>query len=160
MTSPEYFAKLREHILSGRRPSSEHEHLDSIAFWRKAYEESEVAQAKLLDKIYELEQRHALDQDKCDLFDLPRGPERPALPGLGRRKRGSEPTARANSQSKRRAVSARTSNTADKDLPVPGSVLQANVPGVAEGTPAYVLLTKRSLTPLQTLLHCFDTSSI
>ena len=134
MTSPEYFAKLREHISSGRRPSSEHEYLDSITFWKKAYEESEAAQAKLLDRIYELEQGHALDQHKYDLFDLPQDPEVPVLEGLGKRKRGSEPAAKANSQSKRLAVSRNTAHVADVDphtlLPVSKAIIARDSDGM------------------------------
>ncbi|KAK2836946.1 hypothetical protein FQN49_006563 [Arthroderma sp. PD_2] len=58
----EHIQKLRDYIATGKRTRLEtigqENHLDSTAFWREAYEKSEAAQSKLLDKIYELEQRN------------------------------------------------------------------------------------------------------
>ncbi|KAF3483444.1 uncharacterized protein GIQ15_02768 [Arthroderma uncinatum] len=58
----EHILKLRNYISTGKRTyvetSGQENHLDSTAFWREAYEKSEAAQSKLLDKIYELEQRN------------------------------------------------------------------------------------------------------
>ncbi len=101
----EYFDQLRKHIRSGSQGAcaTDHEHLDSIAFWKQAYEESEAAQAELLDKIYELEHHQNAQDSRAMIFDIP---EKPAN---GRLKRGNEAVAKANSQSKRRAVPAQTS---------------------------------------------------
>lgn len=63
---------LRKHIRVGKRelepkPGSAaincdahdgERHIDSVSFWREAYEKSEAAQSRLLDRIYELEQRN------------------------------------------------------------------------------------------------------
>ncbi|KAL2011507.1 hypothetical protein VTN00DRAFT_4225 [Thermoascus crustaceus] len=57
----DHILQIRQHIKSGRDPhlaSAPEKHLDSIAFWQQAYEKSESAQSKLLDRIYELEQRN------------------------------------------------------------------------------------------------------
>ncbi|PGH19413.1 hypothetical protein AJ80_03913 [Polytolypa hystricis UAMH7299] len=57
----DYILSIREHIRNGRNAestSTPEKHLDSITFWRQAYEKSEATQTKLLDKIYELEQRN------------------------------------------------------------------------------------------------------
>jgi hypothetical protein len=35
-----------------------HKYFESVAFWQQAYERSEAAQSKLLDRIYDLEQRN------------------------------------------------------------------------------------------------------
>ena len=93
-------------MCDGRRSlsSDDHEHLDSTSFWKQAYEESEAAQAKLLDKIYELEQRSTLEQEKHNLFDIPPDPESPCPKAIGKRKRATEPVAKANSQSKRKGL--------------------------------------------------------
>ncbi|OAX84674.1 hypothetical protein ACJ72_00966 [Emergomyces africanus] len=61
-TLKDHILEVRRHIYNGKTnhaPELPHKHLDSITFWREAYEKSESAQSKLLDKIYELEQRNA-----------------------------------------------------------------------------------------------------
>ncbi|OJD21119.1 hypothetical protein ACJ73_07545 [Blastomyces percursus] len=61
-TIKDHILKIRQHIHDGKAyhaPELPEKHLDSITFWREAYEKSESAQSKLLDKIYELEQRNA-----------------------------------------------------------------------------------------------------
>ncbi|EQL37704.1 hypothetical protein, variant [Blastomyces dermatitidis ER-3] len=61
-TIKDHILKIRRHIQNGKAyhaPELPEKHLDSITFWREAYEMSESAQSKLLDKIYELEQRNA-----------------------------------------------------------------------------------------------------
>ncbi|KAK2776252.1 hypothetical protein FQN53_002750 [Emmonsiellopsis sp. PD_33] len=57
----DHILQTRQHIHNGGNPHSsttEDKHLDSITFWREAYEKSESAQSKLQDRIYELEQRN------------------------------------------------------------------------------------------------------
>ncbi|OJD17887.1 hypothetical protein AJ78_02059 [Emergomyces pasteurianus Ep9510] len=61
-TIKDHILEVRRHIYNGKIchiPELPTKHLDSITFWREAYEKSESAQSKLLDKIYELEQRNA-----------------------------------------------------------------------------------------------------
>ncbi|EGC44491.1 conserved hypothetical protein [Histoplasma capsulatum var. duboisii H88] len=61
-TIKDHILEIRRHIHDGkayRCPEFPEKHLDSITFWREAYEKSESAQSTLLDKIYELEQRNA-----------------------------------------------------------------------------------------------------
>ncbi|KAL2002495.1 hypothetical protein VTN02DRAFT_6670 [Thermoascus thermophilus] len=56
-----HILQIRQHIKHGRDPhlaSAPDKHLDSIAFWQRAYAESESAQSTLLDRIFELEQRN------------------------------------------------------------------------------------------------------
>lgn len=105
-TSQDYFKELRKHVCIGRRSpdSGLHEHLDSTSFWKQAYEKSEAAQVKLLDKIYELEQFSTKEQDKWDIFELPPDPDCVSAQHTGKRKRGIEVTAKANSQSKRKCL--------------------------------------------------------
>ncbi|KAK2797689.1 hypothetical protein FQN50_009113 [Emmonsiellopsis sp. PD_5] len=57
----DHILQIRQHIHNGGNRHSnttEDKHLDSITFWREAYEKSESAQSKLQDRIYELEQRN------------------------------------------------------------------------------------------------------
>ncbi|RAK77994.1 uncharacterized protein BO72DRAFT_527139 [Aspergillus fijiensis CBS 313.89] len=59
-TMKDYFTRIRQFIKAGTptdRPTSRDQFFDSVAFWQKAYEKSEAEQSKLLDRIYELEQR-------------------------------------------------------------------------------------------------------
>ncbi|PGH04599.1 hypothetical protein GX51_03432 [Blastomyces parvus] len=61
-TIKDHILEIRRHIHDGKAyhaPELPEKHVDSITFWREAYEKSESAQSKLLDKIYELEQRNA-----------------------------------------------------------------------------------------------------
>ncbi|KAI1958390.1 hypothetical protein LOZ58_005122 [Ophidiomyces ophidiicola] len=56
----DYILDVRRHIHAGQRniaDATEDRYLDSAAFWREAYEKSEAYQSRLLDKVYELEQR-------------------------------------------------------------------------------------------------------
>ncbi|KAI2060050.1 hypothetical protein LOZ36_002441 [Ophidiomyces ophidiicola] len=56
----DYILDVRRHIHVGQRnivDATEDRYLDSAAFWREAYEKSEAYQSRLLDKVYELEQR-------------------------------------------------------------------------------------------------------
>ncbi|DAA73300.1 TPA_exp: Uncharacterized protein A8136_5225 [Trichophyton benhamiae CBS 112371] len=68
----DHILNLRAYIAAGKRlwpePACVESHLDSTRFWREAYEKSEAAQSKLLDRIYELEQRNEarLLRDKWD----------------------------------------------------------------------------------------------
>jgi hypothetical protein len=84
-------------------PREEREHLDSIAFWKQAYEQSEAAQTKLLDRIYELEQDQTTPRDGLAFPEVPASP----IP-TRKRKRNNETAAKANSQSKRRDLMAKT----------------------------------------------------
>lgn len=75
-------------------------HLDGTAYWRQAFHRSELAQTKLLDKIYELEQEKDANANKAEAHGG-------VSAASGKRKRGvePEPTHKANSQAKRRAAS-------------------------------------------------------
>jgi hypothetical protein len=56
----EFVSQVVSRIQAGARreeDANERKHLDSAAFWRHAYEKSEAAQSKLLDRVYELEQK-------------------------------------------------------------------------------------------------------
>ncbi|PWY67169.1 hypothetical protein BO70DRAFT_418840 [Aspergillus heteromorphus CBS 117.55] len=58
---PQYLLQIRQNIRNENqtgRASSRDKFLDSVAFWQQAYERSEAEQSKLLDRIYELEQRN------------------------------------------------------------------------------------------------------
>ena len=108
----EYFDQLRKHIRNGPRDTSapDHEHIDSVSFWKQAYERSEVAQANLLDRIYELEQHQKPQDSRSKIFDLL------DIPITGKRKRGKEAVAKANCQSTRRAAPAKPSQPSKTNL--------------------------------------------
>ena len=58
--NPEYLLKFR-HFLKRKKESeivADGKFFDSVSFWQKAYEESQAEQTKLLNNIYELEQRN------------------------------------------------------------------------------------------------------
>lgn len=58
---PDYILHIRSHIAHAKDPhpvSLQNKFFDSVSFWQQAYEKSEAEQSKLLDRIYELEQRN------------------------------------------------------------------------------------------------------
>jgi hypothetical protein len=124
MSLEDYFGQLRQRILPRSTPPENHEHLDSIAFWKQAYEESEAAQTKLLDRIYELEQDQNMANNGQAFREMPA-----SAITLNRRKRKSETMAKANSQSKRRAVLAKTPQPPDIET---GSIERVNEPDELE----------------------------
>ncbi|PYH90427.1 hypothetical protein BO71DRAFT_422284 [Aspergillus ellipticus CBS 707.79] len=57
----EYLLQIRKNIKRAHRTErycNKDKFLDSISFWQQAYERSEAEQSKLLDRVYELEQRN------------------------------------------------------------------------------------------------------
>ena len=57
----DYISEIRQHFKIGEKPqldTSREKYFDSVTFWQQAYEKSEAAQSKLLDRIYDLEQRN------------------------------------------------------------------------------------------------------
>lgn len=57
----DYIFQIRSFIATAKEPhpvSSPDKFFDSVSFWQKAYEKSEAEQSKLLDRIFELEQRN------------------------------------------------------------------------------------------------------
>lgn len=56
-TSSDYILEIRQFIRKGIQAESPDKFFESVAFWQKAYKESEAEQAKLLNTIFELEQR-------------------------------------------------------------------------------------------------------
>lgn len=59
-TSLEYISQIRGFIKTTQQKDTpvNDKFFDSVRFWQKAYEESQAEQTKLLDKIFELEQRN------------------------------------------------------------------------------------------------------
>ncbi|KAJ5746013.1 hypothetical protein N7520_011195 [Penicillium odoratum] len=53
----DYLMEVRHFIRNDLQVESPDKFFDSVAFWQKAYKESEAEQAKLLNQIFELEQR-------------------------------------------------------------------------------------------------------
>lgn len=88
-----------------------HEHIDNTAFWKQAYEESEAARAELLDRIFELEQNQTVSRSGLATLEMAANPV-----VTNKRKRKNDLTAKANSQSKRRAVLATTPEVAAEEL--------------------------------------------
>lgn len=60
LTRKEYIFQLRSFITEAKEPHpvNSDKFFDSVRFWQQAYEKSEAEQSKLLDRIYELEQRN------------------------------------------------------------------------------------------------------
>lgn len=57
----DHILQIRSFIKNGRtcnRPAPDDKFFDSVSFWQQAYEKSEAEQSKLLDRLYELEQRN------------------------------------------------------------------------------------------------------
>lgn len=89
-----------------------HKHLDGTAYWKQAFQKSELAQAQLLDRVYELEQEQELNAKKL-------GAAQAASAVKGKRKRGAdpEPMHKANSQAKRRAATNRRTFPSLDEMP-------------------------------------------
>lgn len=61
ISSSEYILQRRKSIKSSKAAEIFHwpeKFFDSVSFWRQAYERSEAEQSKLLDRIFELEERN------------------------------------------------------------------------------------------------------
>lgn len=60
LTEKEYIFQIRSFIAEAKEPHpvNSDKFFDSVRFWQQAYEKSEAEQSKLLDRIYELEQRN------------------------------------------------------------------------------------------------------
>ncbi|KAL2830009.1 hypothetical protein BDW59DRAFT_158764 [Aspergillus cavernicola] len=57
----EYILQTRQFVKASREAEISHspdKFFDSVSFWKQAYEKSEAEQTKLLDRVYELEQRN------------------------------------------------------------------------------------------------------
>ncbi|KAG6995555.1 Mg2 transporter protein, corA-like/zinc transport protein ZntB [Physcia stellaris] len=57
MDPPDYILNLREFIQEGRRPDAAEQYLDSVSFWRNAYEKSQDVVQQLRVRVSDLEQR-------------------------------------------------------------------------------------------------------
>ena len=57
MDPPDYILNLREFIQEGRRPDAAEQYLDSVSFWRNAYEKSQDVVQQLRVSVSDLEQR-------------------------------------------------------------------------------------------------------
>lgn len=126
---------LRRHIRTGTREPepdlepttatlvNDNRHVDSVAFWRESYEKSEAAQSRLLDRIYELEQKNeSIRLNKDD--DGPATQERATTkrkatndegPGPGTQKRGK--TASAKGAERPKSAASREKIIADFEGP-------------------------------------------
>jgi hypothetical protein len=63
----DHILHIRQHLKGGRKlhlEAAPRKYFESVAFWQQAYEQSEAAQSKLLDRIYDLEQRNETLQAK------------------------------------------------------------------------------------------------
>jgi hypothetical protein len=126
MSLEDYFGQLRQRVLPRSSALGNHERLDSVAFWKQAYEESEAAQAKLLDRIYELEQDQSMANNALTFVEMSASPVT-----RNRHKRKSEAIAKANSQSKRRNVLPKTPqppNIETRDSPCAEEVNEPDEP--------------------------------
>ncbi|GES59787.1 hypothetical protein ATEIFO6365_0002011800 [Aspergillus terreus] len=59
------------------QPYAKDQYFDSVAFWKRAYEQSEAEQSKLLDRIYDLERRNDSLQSKAQTHVPVREPNEP-----------------------------------------------------------------------------------
>ncbi|KAL1886471.1 hypothetical protein Plec18167_000402 [Paecilomyces lecythidis] len=150
----DHILQIRELIKPGRDPvrtSFPEKHLDSVSFWQQAYEKSEASQSKLLDRIYELEQRN-----EAILLKLqPKEQEENKPQGLGKRKSKaneatSAPLKRAKTQSATSSV-----NTAGNKFFTYGDVGG----GKLEHLDGYTAPFMRQLYTLQSALNRKSTCS-
>ncbi|KMU74089.1 hypothetical protein DIZ76_016672 [Coccidioides immitis] len=126
-TIKDYILRIRNYIKTGQRErdeSSQKYHLDSTAFWREAYEKSEAAQSRLLDRIYELEQRNGASALNVE-------PESGSKAPLRKRKTNGSPGSIALRPPKR------SKTTADEKINISkaNSKFAASELGIAAGFP-------------------------
>ncbi|BDD55910.1 hypothetical protein MPDQ_003288 [Monascus purpureus] len=89
----EYLPQIRQYIKTTRdfcRATSQDKFFDSVSFWQQAYEKSEAEQSKLLDRIYELEQRNAALATKIKPRDAAASLEEELGPLSSKRKTASK----------------------------------------------------------------------
>ncbi|KAG2416406.1 hypothetical protein HFD88_007621 [Aspergillus terreus] len=85
LTIKEYIIQIRQCIKPSKSPNpdtenhpyAEDQYFDSVAFWKRAYEQSEAEQSKLLDRIYDLERRNESLQSKAQTHGPVREPNEP-----------------------------------------------------------------------------------
>ncbi|WEW61063.1 hypothetical protein PRK78_006552 [Emydomyces testavorans] len=139
----DFILGVRNHVKSGRRKQVEavqdDRHLDSAAFWREAYEKSEAAQSRLLDKIYELEQRN-------EAAALKANPETGKESTLTKRKANSGTASLALRPLKR------SKTTSDAKLNSRKTDLILNFPGLTKG----VSCVESATTPFLRRFHALQ----
>ncbi|KAJ9205598.1 hypothetical protein DTO271D3_2475 [Paecilomyces variotii] len=143
----DHILKIREHIKHGRDPirtSFPEKHLDSVAFWQQAYEKSEATQSKLLDRIYELEQRN-----EALLLKLqPKEPEGTKAQGQGKRKSKANEVITAPLKRAKTQIPTSCGDTARDKFGSYGDVV-----GGFEPLQGYTAPFMRQLYTLQSTLH-------
>ncbi|ODM18043.1 hypothetical protein SI65_06831 [Aspergillus cristatus] len=89
LTRLDYILQIRSYIMTAKAPdpnpvtSQPGKFFDSVSFWQQAYEQSEAEQSKLLDRIFELEQRNTALLAKTQKGDVG---EEEQLPESSKRK--------------------------------------------------------------------------
>lgn len=106
LTSADHILQIRSFIKNSRtasRPAPDDKFFDSVSFWQQAYEKSEAEQSKLLDRIYELEQRNESLAAKLrpETHDLPVSEEK--QPDSLKRKGADAKDTTGNASARKRA---------------------------------------------------------
>jgi hypothetical protein len=103
----DYLEQLRKSIVRGRAPKREQlpQHLDSAGYWKKAFEKAEAEKTALLEKL------HFYEKQKAATTLLSSPSVCSPRTRNGKRRRDETPATQANSTSKRRANSSRTSKS-------------------------------------------------
>ncbi|BCR88708.1 uncharacterized protein ACHE_41272S [Aspergillus chevalieri] len=102
----DYILQIRSYIMTAKDPdfnpvsSQPGKFFDSVSFWQQAYEQSEAEQSKLLDRIFELEQRNTALLAKTQKGDVGKEEQ---LPESSKRKanpKNADATATARKRAK------------------------------------------------------------
>jgi len=111
--SLEHLAQIRQSIVPAKHTSSfdKQQHVDSVIYWKQAYEKAAAQETKLQDRIYELEQERQSNEP------LTASPPQPVNQNK-KRTRDTLRTAKANMQSKRRKLGTSDRESTDDDANV------------------------------------------
>lgn len=128
--SAEYLIQLCQHIVQGTRGTTFDlpQHIDSCTFWKRAYEASEEAQAKLLDRIFELEQDQETRPKLASAIAT-------ASSEVRKRKTQEQDVAVANSRSKRKSIQVERGLSSELDFGMQNGDPQKRKPSTSKGTP-------------------------
>lgn len=125
LTRLDHILQIRSYIMTAKDPESNpvtsqpDKFFDSVSFWQQAYERSEAEQSKLLDRIFELEQRNTALLAKTQKGDVG---EEEQLPESSKRKANPKnPTGAATAR--KRAKTQVPAQGGGGSLGVQGSVL-------------------------------------
>lgn len=117
--SSDYILELRHFIRDGLQVESSDKFFDSVAFWQQAYRASEAEQARLLNKVFELEQRTQGLRSKIKESQNARNAASPSskrkVPSSGSLQGLDPPRKKAQSRASQFQLAKNTDNEADEN---------------------------------------------